>query len=259
MIPNFFGSSDKPLFGVYHPPRGARPRDTGVLLCYPAPQEYMRTHWAFRKLAGMLVKEGFHVFRFDYFATGDSSGPTEEGRLSIWRDNVTTAARELRDLASVNKVSAVGFRLGATLAATAPDLSLTDLVLWEPVVRGLIYLGELEVIQARLLTEALKPRWRPADRPAELLGFPFPPALEDELRNIDLVQAKAPRAGTVAVMVSDDRPVFRELHGSYERKGVASVYKHVPDEVEAGRNESLGAALLSNTMLEAIVSHLARR
>jgi pimeloyl-ACP methyl ester carboxylesterase len=219
----------------------------------------MRTHWAFRKLAAMLTKEGFHVFRFDYFGTGDSSGATEEGRLATWRDNVTAAARELKDLASVSKVSAVGFRLGATLAATARDLSLTDLVLWEPVVRGLIYLGELEVIQARLLAEALKPRWRPADRPAELLGFSFPPALEDELRGIDLVQAKPPRSGTVAIMISDDRPVFRELHASYERKGLASVYKHVPDEVEAGRSDSLGAALLSNTMLEAIVSYLARR
>src|ERR1041385_3953899 len=134
MIPNFFGSSDNPLFGVYHPPRGARPRDTGVLLCYPAPQEYMRTHWAFRKLAWMLAKEGFHVFRFDYFGTGDSAGATEEGRIATWRDNVVTAARELRDLASVTKVAAVGFRLGATLAATARDLPLTDLVLWEPVV-----------------------------------------------------------------------------------------------------------------------------
>jgi pimeloyl-ACP methyl ester carboxylesterase len=259
MIPNFFGSSDKPLFGVYHPPRTARPRDSGVLLCYPAPQEYMRTHWAFRKLAVMLAKEGFHVFRFDYFGTGDSSGKTEEGRLATWRENIVTAARELKDLASVSKVSAVGFRLGATLAATAPGLSLTDLVLWEPVVRGLIYLGELELIQAKLLSTALKPRWRPSERPAELLGFAFPPALEEELRTVDLVRDKPPRASRAAIMISDDRPVFRELHASYEQRGLPSVYKHVPDEIEAGRSSSLGAALLSNVMLEAIVSHLARR
>src|SRR4051812_9992414 len=178
MIPSFFGKSEAPLLGVYHPPRGTAPRDTGVLLCYPAPQEYMRTHWAFRKLATMLAKEGFHVFRFDYFGTGDSAGDSGEATLSKWRENVALAARELRDVASVTKISAVGFRLGAALVATADDLMLTDLVLWEPVVRGLVYLGELEAIQTRRLSLDLDPPWRASERPAELLGFPFPAAIE---------------------------------------------------------------------------------
>ena len=79
MQPAFFGTSDKPLLGLYHPPTGPRAREVGVLLCYPGPQEYMSCHWAFRKLAALLAREGFHCFRFDYYGTGDSGGEGEDG------------------------------------------------------------------------------------------------------------------------------------------------------------------------------------
>jgi pimeloyl-ACP methyl ester carboxylesterase len=258
MIPSFFGKSDAPLFGVYHPPRGGAPTDTGILLCYPAPQEYMRTHWAFRKLALLLAKEGFHVFRFDYFGTGDSAGDSANGSLETWRANVSAAAQELRDLASVSRISAVGFRLGASLAATA-GISLADLVLWEPVVRGLVYLGELETIQARRLALDLQPPWRAAERPAELLGFPFPASMEEEIRGLDLVGSPVPRAVRTTIMVSEDRPIFRELHRSLSDRGANVTFRHVPDEVEAGRSAELQAALLSNAMLTAIAARLAGR
>jgi pimeloyl-ACP methyl ester carboxylesterase len=258
MIPSFFGSSEAPLLGVYHPPRGAAPRDTGILLCYPAPQEYMRTHWAFRKLAAILAKEGFHVFRFDYFGTGDSAGDSSQGTLAAWRANVASAALELRDIASVTKISAVGFRLGASLAATA-DTTFVDLVLWEPVVRGLVYLGELETIQARRLAQDLHPPWRAAERPPELLGFPFPASMEDEIRGLDLVGAAVPKAARIAIMISEDRPLFRELSGSLADRGASVTLRHIPDEVEAGRSGELQAALLSNAMLTAIASLLAGR
>src|SRR5262245_36025361 len=120
----FFGTSKDPLFGIYHPPKGGKLRDVGIIFCNPAPQQYMRTHWAFRKLADMLCRQGFHVFRFDYFGTGDSAGDSAAGTLAIWRQNIQSAAQELRDMASIKKVSAVGFQLGATLAATA-ELALT--------------------------------------------------------------------------------------------------------------------------------------
>jgi alpha/beta superfamily hydrolase len=118
MNPIFFGPSERQLYGVYHPPRGA-PRDLGVLLCYPAPQEYMRTHWAMRRLATLLSQRGFHVLRFDYYATGDSAGESSEAALGTWSRDIGLAASELRDVAGVGTVSAVGLRLGATLAAQA--------------------------------------------------------------------------------------------------------------------------------------------
>jgi pimeloyl-ACP methyl ester carboxylesterase len=259
MIPSFFGSSDSRLFGVYHPPRTSRPRDTGVLFCYPAPQEYMRTHWAFRKLAAMLAREGFHVFRFDYFGTGDSAGDSAAGNMVTWRSNVVTAARELRDVASVSKISAVGFRLGAALAATVSDVSFTDLVLWEPVVRGPVYLAELEALQARSVALDLRSPWAAEPSVSELLGFPFHAGMRQEVRAVDLISAPAPRAARTAIMVSEERSRFRELERSLQSKGSEVVFQHIPEDVQPGSTGELQAALLSNTMLQAITAHLAGR
>ena len=83
MNPFFFGSSERPLYGVHHPPRERGPRESGVVLCYPMGQEYMRSHRAFRQLANLLTRKGHHVFRFDYFATGDSSGASGEGTFEM--------------------------------------------------------------------------------------------------------------------------------------------------------------------------------
>src|SRR4051812_44614801 len=98
MKPLFFGDSRRQLFGVYQPPRSGAGRNHAVLLCYPGVQEYNMSHWAFRKLAAHLAREGLHVFRFDYFGTGDSAGATIEGTPAQWIADIRTAARELIDL-----------------------------------------------------------------------------------------------------------------------------------------------------------------
>ncbi|HEX4337014.1 MAG TPA: hypothetical protein VH062_13945 [Polyangiaceae bacterium] len=255
MNPSFFGSSDAPLFGMYHPPAGGRPRDEGVLLCYPAPQEYMRTHWAFRKLATMLTRKGFHVFRFDYFGTGDSAGASDEGSLATWRANVATAASELRDLASVTKISAVGFRLGAAIAATARDVTFNSLVLWEPVIKGAAYIDQLENLQERHNAKILEPPWSGRDRPPELLGFPLPVSLEREIRELDLLRAPPSNAARVGLMVSVDAPPASELKAAISKCSREATLVHVPDPEATGGTE-LQAALLSNDMLNAITLYL---
>lgn len=247
----FFGNSREALFGFYHPARG-RTRDVGVLLCGPGPEEYMRTHWAFRKLAEMLARAGFHAFRFDYYGTGDSAGATDSGSLEVWRDNVATASRELRDVSSVQRVVAVGFRLGALLAATS-GVAFHELVLWEPLVRGERYLEELESVQNALLRQNPEPPWHPSARPEELLGFPLPRAFEAKLRALDLTQAPPPKARTT-ILVSKVDDQFRALESAWSANGAAVKLDEVPDEEAQG---GIQAALLSNTMLNAIVARLA--
>ena len=250
----FFGNSREALFGFYHPARG-RARDVGVLLCGPAPQEYMRTHWAFRKLAELLTRAGLHVFRFDYYGTGDSAGATDAGTLPVWRENIATAAQELCDVASVQRVAAVGFRLGALLAATS-NVRFSDLVLWEPVVRGERYLHELEAAQDLLLRQNPAPAWRGA-RPPELLGFPLSRELEGAIRALDLTKQTLPKAARVTIMVSETDDQARELARVYEAQGATAELKEVRDDQSAGRSGEVQAALLSNTMLNAIAAQLA--
>jgi alpha/beta superfamily hydrolase len=80
MTPLLFGSADAPLYGVHHAPQAA-PQRTGIVLCYPFGQEYMRAHRACRQLAMLLAKKGYHVLRFDYSGTGNSSGDVDSASL----------------------------------------------------------------------------------------------------------------------------------------------------------------------------------
>ncbi|MGB5325788.1 MAG: hypothetical protein WBN40_10245, partial [Pseudomonadales bacterium] len=70
----FVGIPEKQIFATFLPARDAENIKGGVLLCYPFGQEYLRAHRAFRQLATMLSRSGFHVLRIDYPGSGDSFG-----------------------------------------------------------------------------------------------------------------------------------------------------------------------------------------
>jgi pimeloyl-ACP methyl ester carboxylesterase len=208
--PIFFGKSGQQLFGVYHPPLQRRSPAASALLCYPAVQEYMRTHWAFRKLAAELAREGVHVLRFDYHGTGDSSGAGADGSVARWVSDVATAAAELADLSDVARPSLIGLRLGAALAVLAAQkgLKVKDLVLWEPAVDGASHLAELAAIEkARYDSLALPSR----SGPEELFGYELPGALRAELEAVDLRNIGQLPADRVLVVAGAARPEHEAL------------------------------------------------
>ena len=174
--PHYFGDSAEQLFGVYHP--GSSPR--GVLLCYPLFQEYMRSHWACRQLTAALTKLGFHVFRFDYFGTGDSAGDLTTASLIRWAQNTITAAQELRDTAGISRISLVALRGGALVAANAlqDGLDVDRLVLWDAVRDGSPYINALTTMQSQRKERAPE-SCRFFDD--EILGMRIPLILQQEI------------------------------------------------------------------------------
>jgi pimeloyl-ACP methyl ester carboxylesterase len=120
-----------------------------------------------RQLAVRLSQSGHHVLRFDYYGTGDSLGAERDGDVASWRDDIETAVTELKDMTGVAKVSLVGLRLGANLAAEVsarhPD-DIDSLVLWEPLPAGKILgdncqdQGDVPSIDSSLLSSALPSR-----------------------------------------------------------------------------------------------------
>jgi len=259
MLPMYFGAAQRRLFGVYHPPSGGGDREEGVVLCYPSVQEYMRTHFAFRKLAGLLTQEGFHVLRFDYYGTGDSAGDIPDATPAEWCANIRQAAQELRDQAGISRVSIVGLRMGALLAALAAtsDLDVRDLVLWEPAVDGVSHLHELRRIERRLLAHLRVQLRRPLRTgPNELLGHPLSPELASAISALDLRQRPPCRADRVLIFGSQDRADYRALSTALkDRRGQPAHYVIVPDETNSRAN----TALLSTNILRAMASALARR
>jgi uncharacterized protein len=259
MEPHYFGSPDRQLLGIYYPPRGLA-RSHGVVLCPPAPQEYMRTHLVFRKLATMLARDGFHVLRFDYYGTGDSSGGARDGSLAEWRQNIVAAATDLKECSGVTKVSLVGLRLGATLAALTP-LDVTNLVLWEPVVDGKRYLHELSDIHTRKFSNLLYPPRLPVHgQGGELLGFALPPDMEADIEALDLLGPISCRAEQIVLMVSEERQEYvslqRRLRAFTSSGGPALAYHLVPDESQSEHDQAM---ILPTQVLQRMTAALSGR
>jgi pimeloyl-ACP methyl ester carboxylesterase len=252
--PIYFGKAGKQLFGAYHPPQARRPGIDAVVLCYPLPQEYMRTHWAMRKLASGLAREGVHVMRFDYLGTGDSAGGAEHYSAAQWCADIKAAVAELLDLSGARKVSLVGLRFGATLAAVAASsgLSVKDLVLWEPAASGGGHLAELENIEKIRHRNA---HLRPQKGPDELLAHAVPPSLREELGRIDLSRPTPCAADRICIFAQDPRPDHAAIGaGLRDRGDRPPELTLVPEEA---RDRQSGV-LLSSKVLQAITAGLTR-
>lgn len=249
MNPSFFGPEGEQLLGIHHPARGAS-KDAGVVLCPPAPQERSRSHWALRKLADQLSKVGFDVLRFDLRGTGDSSGELEDTNPEKWVEDVRRAARELKDLTGVRRVSLVGFRLGALLAAraTAEGLAVDHLVLWEPVINVWNWMAQLQVLEDEAYRRELHVHASVGAH--EVYGFELPPALFEQWKALDLCQAPPWKART-AVVVAEDSAHLARLRLTWARTGQAATWHEV-----SGAKAAATGALLGNEALDEITSVL---
>lgn len=266
MIPRYFGDAQRQLYGVLHAasgPTGAG-RRVGVVLCYPGPQEYRQAHWVYRRLAALLTERGAPVLRFDYFATGDSAGDSSAGTLAQWADDVRTAAQELQDVAGVRRVSLVGMRLGAAVAARAcaAGVAAADLVLWDPVVRGADYLAGLDAEHAAGLRERPFPE-DDVRGPDELLGAAMPAAMRAELAALDLAAEGCGRPDRALLVAADEGAEYGALGdalgASLRARGAACEVRHVPDATLARGGHGASDTLLARHVPGVIADFLARR
>ncbi len=259
MNPFFFGSSEERLFGVHHPPRGRDARETAVLLCYPLGQEYMRAHRTFRQLGMLLSRRGFHALRFDWFGTGDSAGSAEAGSVERWLGDAALAIEELKDTAGVERVSLVGLRAGAALAALATRgrEDVGDLVLWDPVVEGALYLEQLRKAQAAhggvdpgALDEL------PPGRATGILGFPMTGEQCRQLAAVDLTRVALPRLRRVFIAVAEERDEYARLAARFDAEAEAAELRCVPTPGSWAEVDDFGSALIPQQIVQAIVGFL---
>jgi uncharacterized protein len=260
--PFFFGSSAEPLFGVYHAPDSTSVRSAGVVLCYPMGQEYMRAHRAFRQLAFLLSRAGFHVMRFDYYGTGDSSGDGEEATAERWIDDIAAALDELKDTADVDELAVVGLRMGALLSAfaTAERKDVTRLVLWDPIVSGAEYLNE---VLSDHTGESFASNGNGATSGAAqtlgIMGFPMSATLRSGIERLRLTDT-APRSGTeYMVVVSDVNEDQRTLLSTLEGGGGEVTFRRVPSEGNWNEVDNFGSALIPQAIIREIVNYLSEK
>jgi len=131
--PFHFESANHRLYAVHHSPRAEV--HGALLICQPLGHEYMRLQRCVRMLAEKLADAGYHVLRFDYAGTGDSSGKLADMSIQLWQQNIADAQQVLRSRSHVPTCGGIGVRFGATLLADIGH-ALDSLVLWDPVADG---------------------------------------------------------------------------------------------------------------------------
>lgn len=251
MNPFLFGSSKSPLYGVYHPPRAQEPSARAVLLCYPMGAEYMRAHRAFRQLTTLLVKGGAHVLRFDYFGTGDSAGEGSEATVARWLEDIDVAIDELKETTQQSRVTLVGLRFGATLAALASTerSDVAQVVLWDPILDGTQYVQELLAVHT---AEARQRGHAPSRDTFGVHGFPVTPALRDAIEPIDLLTWPGASA-RVDLVTSAEREDAADLAGRLSARGRDARHQVFPSNGNWAESDAFGSALIPQGIIQGVL------
>jgi uncharacterized protein len=145
--PLYLGSSERRIFAVYEAAAVSRRHTRAAVLCCPWGAEYVYAHRSMRQLAVKLSLCGFHTLRFDFYGTGDSDGDMAEADLDGWEADAQRAIEGIRDIVGNTRVTLIGMRLGANIAAAAAlrQAETCDaLVLWDPILSGEQYLHSLQ-------------------------------------------------------------------------------------------------------------------
>jgi alpha-beta hydrolase superfamily lysophospholipase len=212
----YFESGGQSLFAWLHCATGFV-AEHGVLICAPLGHEQVHSHRALRHLADRLAAQGFAVMRFDYHGTGDSDGTEyDPQRLATWQANVNDAVECLRSRAGCRKISLVGLRMGATLAALyAEQHEVDSLVLWAPLVKGRRYVRELTALGQTAQHAAGE-----AAAGIEAVGFVYAHETAAELSQIDLL-SRSMRCTQVLIASNANAPGDASLWDHLSKQGAA--------------------------------------
>ena len=148
----------------------------------------MAMHGVLRRLALTLAKRGLSVLRFDYFGVGDLAGESDEIDLDGWRRDIEMAIDELKSMAAVERLTLLGVRLGASLAADVAEArnDVNALVLWDPVIKGKEYLADLDAAHQAFIDARTYHFSLPPTDVRHRACYPFPEKFELGLRKLDL-------------------------------------------------------------------------
>lgn len=175
MMPQLFGDSAAPLYGVLHPSARSGTTRVAAVVCAPLGHEYLQAHRVLRKLADEVASRGIPSLRFDYMGTGDSSGDADAVTLTQLRSDTSHAIDEVRGLTRARKVVLIALRGGAFPALLNLDgASVIGCVLWDPVIDGTIVVNSLSAEAMAASTDT-----------RSLGGFEYSKRFQDDLASFD--------------------------------------------------------------------------
>ncbi len=250
----YFGASENPLYGVYHPPHIRVPRAPAVLLCNPFGIEAIRAFRIYRNLAEKLAQAGSPVLRFDYYGTGDSSGECEDFCLSRGVEDILTAHQELIDMSGANRIVWLGLRMGGLLALRASQerpKGLFGITLWDPVLDGAAYLQELQSAHVQELMRVFDLSEKnilntraPDELSHQALGFALSETLVLELTKAtsDSIEQRPARA--LALISGERDPATEAAMASFSELGSKTHLHHDPNSQDWNSDAALNAFIV---------------
>lgn len=262
MEPFYFGPAQRRLFGIYHPPPSESDRRVGVVLCYPAGQEYIRSHRAFLQLALRLSAAGFHTLRFDYSGCGDSALGSEHGDLGLWTQDTVTALLELREGGDLSRLCLIGLRVGGSIALlTALEQGgVEDLILWDPILNGREYLKEIRRQHQEWLSGSFARTRRSESTPEEVLGFPLTEHLTTSLTGLDLSHPKVLPTERVLLMNTQVENALIPFSKHLEALGTQVEHRYLATPpIWLKQKDELGNLTIPTAVLDSLVDWMARR
>ena len=203
--PIWFGSQERPLFGMFHVPESGFAR-AGVVVCPPFGRDLLHANYTLRCLGDEMTARGVCTLRFDYDGTGDSAGTgNDPQRVKSWLDSITAAVATMR-ASGVESVFIVGMGLGATLAAQVveADENIDGFVLWDPEPSGKAYISRQRALGALSSNVSTTT----TDGSLDLPGMIFDALTAADLRKVDLSNLGKSQT-RMLVLVRPDRDVTR--------------------------------------------------
>lgn len=226
--PFFLNGARGRLFALEVAPAHGHAVEFGVLLCAPFAEELNRTRRAVQLAARRIASCGASVLLLDLYGTGDSEGEFDQARWEIWREDLVRAAQWLR-ARSAARVALWGVRLGAGLALElARDEPCEELLLWQPVTKGALFLRQflrLRVAADMLAddpassVEALRARLA-AGAGVEIAGYELAPELARAIDAFDLERLAGPHLPPVhwlEAVAEPERPLAAASRALIER------------------------------------------
>lgn len=197
--PFFLAVEPGERFCIYHPPAGSAVAAHGIVHVHPFAEEMNKSRRMAALQARRLARAGYGVLQIDLLGCGDSTGDFGDARWERWKSDVRAALRWLREQVP-GRMALWGVRLGALLAADVarePEAEIDQLLLWQPVVAGELFLTQFlrlqlasEMLSAgaassgvRALREALA-----RGTPLEIAGYELHPELAAAIERTRLLQ-----------------------------------------------------------------------
>ncbi len=201
---SYIEKDNKKLYYVYHEPLISSKNQTGIVLCYPIGQEYIRCHKACVNLAQKLSLKGFHTIRFDYYGTGDSNGSFDKASVLQWTDDIKLAINELREGCFVSKIVLIGVRFGATLSMLYGVNDIDKMVLWSPILSGKEYLDEMKSENKKWLSGSFAKQKKNGRGSIESLGYLYSKEL---CKDISKIEIKKIQTKSKTLVIDEKKPV----------------------------------------------------